>query len=69
MLDKEVVLTKKLAKRGTNHGFTDKQCWNKRKIYRGAKRNYNSNRSEARREEMKKKEQEYKCQMDKSMRE
>ncbi|XP_071123270.1 uncharacterized protein [Mytilus edulis] len=58
----------KMGKKGNKPWF-DKQCWNKRKIYRGAKRNYSSNRSEAKREEMKKKEREYKRQMDKSMRE
>ena len=57
----------KKDKKGNKPWF-DKQCWNTRKIYRGAKRNYNSNRSEVKREEMKKKEREYKRQMDKSMR-
>ncbi|CAC5413157.1 unnamed protein product [Mytilus coruscus] len=46
---------KNSGKKGNKPWF-DKQCWNKRKIYRGAKRNYYSNRSEAKREEMKKTE-------------
>ncbi|VDI07986.1 Hypothetical predicted protein [Mytilus galloprovincialis] len=42
----------KMCKKGNKPWF-DNHCWNKRKTYRGAKRNYNSNRSEAKREDIK----------------